>query len=239
MLERRARYGHQGVDGDGLDAELGQRDCHIDAVFPGFAHADDAAGADAEAFLLGHLYRADTVIVRMSRAYVREEAPACLYVMMIARDAGGMQLVQLLLADQSVRGAESDVQFLRHALIGVDGFLPVVTDEGTPRGDDGEAVGSCILVRLGVRDDLVLVHEAVFLDACMMAGSLRAVAAVLTAAARAAVHYGAEVDMAAAEMLLQAAGLALQLIQRSLQEIRHIIATLEAQAGYDLIREFM
>ena len=39
----RALDGHQRVDGDGLDAEFLQRDGHVEAVLPCFAHADDAA----------------------------------------------------------------------------------------------------------------------------------------------------------------------------------------------------
>ena len=82
----RARNRHQRVDGDGLDAELLQRDRHVKTIFPSIAHADDAAGADAEAFFLRHLDCFNAVIVRVARADLGEEAAARLDVVMIARD---------------------------------------------------------------------------------------------------------------------------------------------------------
>ena len=52
MFQGRAGNGHEGVDGNGLNAQFGQADGHVQAVFPGFPHADDAAGTETTRALL-------------------------------------------------------------------------------------------------------------------------------------------------------------------------------------------
>ena len=70
-----------------------------------------------------------------------------------------------------------------------------------------------------------------------MAGRLRAVLAVLPAAAAAAVDDRAEVDVLAAEMLLEQERAFLQLRERRGEEEGEVISALDAVAGDDLLGE--
>ena len=86
-------------------------------------------------------------------------------------------------------------------------------------------------------EDRLLGQEGVLLDARVMAGRLRAVLAVLPAAAAAAVDDRAEVDVLAAEMLLEQARAFLQLRERRGEEEGEVIPALDAVAGDDLLGE--
>ena len=68
-----------------------------------------------------------------------------------------------------------------------------------------------------------------------MAGGLRAVLAVLAAAAGARIDDRAEVDVLAAEMRLQAAGAGAQFVKVGVKEVREVVAPLDAVAGDDLV----
>ena len=233
-----ARDSHEGVDWDGFDAEFLQADGHVETVFPGLAHADDAAGADAEAFCLRHLDGADAVIIGVRGADLREEAAGGLDVVMVAGDTGGEQAVQLFTGEQAMRGTEIDGQFLFHLFIGIDGPVEVLAGERPAGGHDGEAVGAGILIGFGVADDFLFGQEVVLVDVGMMAGSLRTVFAVLTTAADAAIDDGAEVDVLATEVILQAQGTFLELSEWSGEEEGKIIPALDAMTSDDLVREF-
>ena len=148
----------------------------------------------------------------MRRADLREKAAARLDVVVIARDAGFMQAAKLRARQQAVRGAEADMQRVAHGFVRLDGFVEVASRERASRRHDGEAVGTGCFIGAGMLYDGFFRQERVFLDARMMAGCLRAVSAVFTAAAAAAVDDGAEVDVTAAEMLLQQMGTFLELL---------------------------
>ena len=107
---------------------------------------------------------------------------------------------------------------IAHGLVGLDGPVEVAARECASRGHDGEAVGAGRLVGVRMREDRLFGQEAVLLDARVVAGRLCAVLAVLAAAAAAAVDDRAEVDVLAAEVVLQQAGTLLQLSERRLEE---------------------
>ena len=202
MFQGRAGNGHEGVDGNGLDAQFGQADGHVQAVFPGFPHADDAAGTDAEPFFLSGLDGADAVVISVGRADVWEETPRRLDIMVITGHARFVEAVQLFRRQQAVRRTEVDVQRLLHRAVRIQGFFKIRPCQGTARRDDGKAVGAGILIGLGVGQDFFFRQETVFFTARMVAGRLGTVFAVFPTAAAAAVDDGAEINMIATKMAL-------------------------------------
>ena len=155
--------------------------------------------------------------------------------MVVARDAGCAQAAQLCARQQAVRGAEVDVAGRAHGLVGLDGPVEVAARKRAARGHDGEAVGAGRLVGARVSKDRLLGQEAVLLDARVVAGRLRAVLAVLAAAAAAPVDDRTEVDVLAAEVVLQQAGALLQISERCLEEQREVIPALDAVARDDFL----
>ena len=202
MFQGRTGDGHEGVDGNGLDAQFSQADGHVQAVFPGFPHADDTAGTDAEPFFLSGLDGADAIVIGVGRADVREETPRRLDVVVITGDPRFVEAVQLFRRKQAVRRAEVDVQRLLHRAVGIQGLFKIGARQGPARRDDGKAVGAGILVGLGISQDFFFRQEIIFITACMVAGCLGAVFAVFATAAAAAVDDGTEINMIATEMAL-------------------------------------
>ena len=202
MFQRRAGNGHEGVDRNGLDAQFGQADSHIQAVFPGFPHADNAARADAEPFFLSGLDGADAVVISVGRTDMREEAPRRFDVVMVTGDARFMEAVQLFRREQAVRSTEVDVQGLLHRAVCVQGLFKIGTGQRPAGRDDGKAVGAGILIGLSVGDDFFFRQETVFVTARMMASRLGTVFAVFPTTAAAAIDDGAEIDVIATEMAL-------------------------------------
>ena len=202
MFQGRAVNGHEGVDGNGLDAQFSQADGHIQPVFPRFPHADDTAGADAEPFFLSGLDGADAVVIGVGRTDIWEETPRRLDVMMVAGNARFVEAVQLFRRQQPVRRAEVDMQRLFHRTVRIQGFFKIRPRQSPARRDDGKAVGAGILVGLGVGQDFFFRQETVFFAARMMTSRLGAVFAILPTAAAAAVDDGAEINVVAAKMAL-------------------------------------
>ena len=135
-------------------------------------------------------------------------------------------------------GAEADGQVFFHFLIGSNGFVEVFAGQGASRGDDGEAVGTGILICFGVADDFFFGEEVIFVDVGMVAGGLRAVFAVFTAAAAASVEDGAEVDMLATEVVLQTQSACLQFGKWCREKEGEVITAFDAAAGNDLVGKF-
>ena len=202
MFQGRAGNRHEGVDGNGLDAQFGQADSHIQAVFPGFPHADDAARADAEPFFLSGLDGADAVVISVGRTDVREEAPRRFDIVMVTGDTRFMEAVQLFRREQAVRSTEVDVQGLFHRAVCIQGLFKISTGQRPTGRNDGKTVGAGILIGLGVGDDFFFRQETVFVTARMMAGRLSTVFAVFPTTAAAAIDDGTEIDMVATKMAL-------------------------------------
>ena len=88
--------------------------------------------------------------------------------------------------------------------------------------------------RIKRRDDLSLFLKAPLAE-LQEGARLRAVLAVLAAAAAAPVDDRTEVDVLAAEVVLQQAGALLQLGERRLEEQREVIPALDAVARNDFL----
>ena len=65
----------------------------------------------------------------MRRADLREEAAACLDVVVVARDASLAQAAQLGARQQAVRRAEADVASRAHGFVRLDGSVEVAARE--------------------------------------------------------------------------------------------------------------
>ena len=148
MLKRGAGDGHQRVDGDGVDAELCKADRHVQAVFPRFTHADDAAGTGAHALRLDLFQSLHLHVVGVGGADVREVPLRGLNVVVIARDARLVQPVKLLGAQKAHGRAQVDLALAVHRLISVDRLIEFLAGQGSPRGDDREAVHALAFVHL-------------------------------------------------------------------------------------------
>ena len=166
----------------------------------------------------------------MGRADLREESPRRFDVVMVAGNARLAKSVELRSRKQAVGGAETDVEFPLHRPIGVEGFFKILPRQGPAGGNDGKAVGSGVLIGLGIGHDFFFGKEIVFVTARMMTGRLRTVFTVFAAAAAAAVDNRTEVDMIAAEMALQYAGPFLQFSQRCRQKKAQIVTPFDAIA---------
>ena len=158
--------------------------------------------------------------------------------MMIARHADLAETTELDAREESVRGAEIDRERALDLFVGIDRLFKFFAAERTARSDDGEPICAGVLIRLCVRDDLLLREEAVGLDTCLMARRLCAVFAVLAAAPAAPVDDGAQVDMVAAELPLKPVCPLLELVERSFEEQRSVGVASQTIARDDLLGKF-
>ena len=154
----------------------------------------------------------------MGRTDLWEETARRFDVVMVAGDARLAKGVELCSRQQAVRGTEADMKFALHGPVRIEGLFKVLSRKGPAGGNDGEAVGTGILIGLGIGHDFFFRQEIVFIAARMVTSRLGAVFTVFAAAAAAAVDDGTEVDVVAAEMALQYAGPLFQFIQRCRQE---------------------
>ena len=147
---------------------------------------------------------------------------------MIAGHAGLAKAAELTAREEAVRCAEVNGQCPAHLFIGVDRLLELLPAECTARCHDGKAVCSCILICLCMSDQLIPCKEGVGIDARLMASRLRAVFAVLSTAAAAAVNDRAQINVIAAELFLEAICSFAQLLDRRVHKDRAVILTGEA-----------
>ena len=191
---------HQGIDWNGFDAEFSQADGHVQPILPGFTHADDTAGANAETFCLRDFDRADLIVIGVGCAYFREKAARCFDVVVIACDTGIAELAKLLGGQEAVGGAEVKMAEGAHFPVDFQRFAERLTAEGPAGSDDGKTMDAFFFVGEGIAGDFLFAQEIVFGNACVVLGGLRAVFAVFAAAAAAPVDDGAQIDMIAAEV---------------------------------------
>ena len=76
MLQRGTRNRKQEIDGEGFRLDFPKLHQHINDIFPGFSHADDAAAADFVAKTLQHPDVCDALIKGVGRADIRIVIPA-------------------------------------------------------------------------------------------------------------------------------------------------------------------
>ena len=137
-----------------------------------------------------------------------------------------------------MRCAEINGKCPTHFLVDINRHLELLARECSAGGDDGEAVRPRILIRLRMCHDLLLREESVGIDARLMAGCLRAVFAVLSAAPAASVDDRTQIDMIPAELLLQTICLLAQLFERRVHKDGTIICGTETIACNDLVGKF-
>ena len=76
MLQRGTRNRKQEIDGEGFRLDFPKLHQHINDIFPGFSHADDAAAADLIAKTLEHADIGHALVEGVGGADVRIVIPA-------------------------------------------------------------------------------------------------------------------------------------------------------------------
>jgi hypothetical protein len=208
FFERGSLDGVEDVDGDDVGPDGAQFEGEVAAILAGFAHADDAARADADPGVLEVAEGLDAILERMAGAVFGEEASGTLQVVPVALDAGFAEPAgDRGLFDDAERDVDPDLS------LGLE-FADAVADllehgslvEALPGGDEAEGGH---LVAAGFGGGLhggFGIDEPVAGGFRLVEGGLRAELAVLRAAARLGVHDRAEVDLVALEMLADAVG---------------------------------
>ena len=138
-----------------------------------------------------------------------------------------------------MRGAELDGKRAAHFIVRGKCLLKFLARERAARGDDGETVCARILICLCMRNDLLLREKAVGIDTCLVACCLRAIFAVLPAAPAAPVDNRTQVDVVAAEVLLQTVRPLAQLLDRRIHKDGAVVCTADTIPRDDLLRQFV
>ena len=99
-----------------------------------------------------------------------------------------------------------------------------------PLGDGTRTVGTGFLIEARVLKNFSERQERMLVDFRMVMSRLRAVAAVFAAMAATPVDDGTEIDVLAAEVLLQGIGTMLQFLQGSREKEGKVIAAFQAEA---------
>ena len=201
MLQRRTGNRHQRIQRNRINAKLCKADSHIKTVLPGFAHADNTAGAGAHALLLNHLQRIDFHIVGMRSTDVGEIALGCFNIMMIAGDTGLMQTMQLLTGKEAHRSAQINLQITVHSLIRMNSLVEFFTGQRLACSYNGKAVHALLLIQTCQLYDILLRQEAVNLAIGMVMCGLRTEFAVFRTAAAAPVDDRAQIHTLTDKML--------------------------------------
>ena len=237
MLERRARNRHQRVQRDRVNAELREADGHVETVFPGLPHADDAAGARTHALSLHLLQGLDLHLVGMRRADIREIPAGSLDIMVIGRHTGLVEAMELLRRKKSHRRAKLDSGLPVHRFVGMDRLLEFCTRQRLAGRHDREAVHALSLVHAAGLEDLLLRQEIVNLTARVMMRRLRTVLAVLRAATAARIDDRAKVDVIAHTGRTDAVRTLAECLEITVQEPVEIVRAGDAPPCDDLVRQ--
>ena len=106
--------GHQGVDGDGVDAELCKADRHVQAVFPRFTHADDASAAEVHPYSSCGMQGFQLLFLCMRGTERVEVGRSRFEVTVVPGHSGIIQCLQLFFVQQSERSAQPDRRMATH-----------------------------------------------------------------------------------------------------------------------------
>mmetsp|Transcript_33157 Transcript_33157/g.104889 ORF Transcript_33157/g.104889 Transcript_33157/m.104889 type:complete len:398 (+) Transcript_33157:209-1402(+) len=185
--QRRAVHGHERVDGHGLGV-LRQRRERVDeanAVHGLLPEPENAAGAHGDAGVAHVLDGLQAVLVAARRDYLGVVLGRCVEVVVVGREARILELTRLLRREHAQRGAALHAHLLHAGDHGQDVLEGVLLPaELAPRGAHAEARGAGLLRAARRREHLVHLHLRRGLDEGLVLHGLRAVAAVLRAAAR-------------------------------------------------------
>jgi hypothetical protein len=131
----------------------------------------------------------------MSRADFREEAARGFDVVVIARNSREVQTVELLARQETVGSTEINLALIGHAAVSGERLFEFFAGERAAGGNNREAIHALALIGLSGCDNHILREEGIFLTARLRVCGLRAVLAVLAAAAASAVNNGAEIHL--------------------------------------------
>ena len=148
MFQWSSRNRHQSVDRDGINSKLSKAHCHIQTVFPGFAHADDTAGAGTHAFSLDFFESFNLHVVSMGSADVRKISAGGFDIVVIAGHACLVKTMKLFSRKKSHGSAEIDLTFSVHGFIGMDRLIKFFSCQSFSGGDDGKTVNTFRLIHL-------------------------------------------------------------------------------------------
>lgn len=183
--QRRAFDGDKRVDGHGVGLRVHARefDEHLEAVVHGFAHAEDAAGADFEAGLADVRERLEAFIVGARGDYRGIKFARGVEVVVVDVAAGFLEARGLRLGQHAERAADFEAEFFHAG----DGFqhaikLLSVTD-AAPRGAHAKACRAAGFGFLCVGQDGAGLHQLLGFEAGVVMRGLRAIGAIFGARA--------------------------------------------------------
>ncbi len=168
---------------------------HAEAIGDGFTEAEDAAATDGHSRVLDVLDGSQAVLVGMRGHDVRIVFRGGVEVVIVGGYAGGFELLCLLGAQL----AEGDADFhseLGYILDDIEDLLEALcsSTDAAPCGTHAEAGGAGFGGDFGALEDIAFRHQTLRLDAGFVACGLRAVGAVLGAAAGFDGEKSAELD---------------------------------------------
>ena len=224
--ERRARDLHEAVDRHRIRVrrQRGQRVQQAGALFARFAHADDAAAAGLHA-RVAHVRQRVQAILEFARVDdLAVEIRRGVDVVVVVVQAGVAQGVGLVAGEHAERRAGFQAERLHLADHRGD-LRDVAVLRRAPRGAHAEARGAGVARLAGLRDHVLGAHELRGFHARVVARGLRAVAAVLGAAAGLHGQQRGDLDLGRVEVFAMDRGRAMQQLGEGQREKReHFVA---------------
>ena len=106
---RRPRYRIQHIDRHAADAQISQRQCHIDPVLHSFAQSHDSAAAYRKPGRLRRTDRPDLVVKGMRRADMRKIPSGGFQIVVDSRDARLFQLSELCFWSSRPKDTQTEI----------------------------------------------------------------------------------------------------------------------------------
>lgn len=149
--------GHEEIDGDGIDADAAQFQCHFGYLGVAFAYAEESAAAHAHADAFGVFDGLDAGVVGVAGANFGEMAAAGFQIVVEARNAVVKEQLQFILGENAQRGAMLR-GFTREIAEGGGDFGDFGFGESASAGDDGKTVHSAADGGMGVFANAFVAH---------------------------------------------------------------------------------
>ena len=180
---------------------------HLHSLVQGFTKTDDAAGAHADACLLGGTDDVFLVFHGVGGADFREIGRRGFDVAVNPGDAGLLQALRLLFGNKTQGAAHFDAHFFANSFHDVDDFFKLVRIVlVASAGDEGETDRAGFLSFLGSGKDFFLRQEPIDGGSCVVPTGLGTELAILLAVAASCVDDGAEVYSVSGELLADLIG---------------------------------
>ena len=139
---------HQCIDGNRVNPQFRQTDCHVQTILPGLSHTDDTARTGTHSFCFHFFQCFNLLVIGMSSADIREIPSGGFNVVMITGYTGFMETMQLLFIQESHRSTQINLTFLMHCLKRMNRFLKFRSGQGSAGCYDREAIHSLALIHL-------------------------------------------------------------------------------------------